>query len=73
MFPKLLAHIIIRPEAKLVLETILIDLGVSHLIGRPHNKDYNILGSILGSPILGNYHLGFRVKGELLIRCPSWC
>ena len=22
----------------------------------PHNKDYSILGSILGPPILGNYH-----------------
>ena len=24
--------------------------------GGPHNKDNNILGSILGSPISGNYH-----------------
>ena len=23
--------------------------------GGPHNKDYNILGSILGSPCFGNY------------------
>ena len=26
------------------------------LFGGPHNKDCSILGSILGSPILGNYH-----------------
>ena len=25
--------------------------------GGPRNKEYNILGSILGSPILGNYHM----------------
>ena len=27
--------------------------------GGPHNKDYSILGSILGPPIFGNYHPGF--------------
>ena len=27
--------------------------------------DYNILGSILGYPILGNYHLGFKGSSEL--------
>ena len=27
-------------------------------IGGPHNKEYNILGSILGSPLLGNYQIG---------------
>ena len=27
----------------------------------PHNKDYSILGSILGPPILGNHHLPPRV------------
>ena len=26
----------------------------------PHNKDYSILGSILGPPILGNYHITTR-------------
>ena len=39
------------------------DLEVSQnrgtLFGGPYNKDYSILGSILGSLILGNYHLGF--------------
>ena len=25
------------------------------ILGGPYNKDYSILGSILGSPILGNY------------------
>ena len=25
--------------------------------GGPHNKDYSILGSTLGSPILGNFHI----------------
>ena len=25
--------------------------------GGPHNRDYSILGSILGSLILGNYHI----------------
>ena len=32
-------------------------LGVP--FGGPHNKDYSILGSILGSPILGNYHMSY--------------
>ena len=27
------------------------------LFGVPYNGDYSILGSILGSPILGNYHM----------------
>ena len=36
----------------------------------PYKKDYSILGSILGSPFLGNYQvriqgLGFRVR----VRC----
>ena len=26
-------------------------------MGDPQNKDESILGSVLGSPILGNYHL----------------
>ena len=26
----------------------------------PHTKDYSILGSILGSPVLGDYHIGPR-------------
>ena len=34
-------------------------VGVSqnygYLFGGPHNKDYSLLGSILRSPILGNY------------------
>ena len=34
-------------------------MGVSqywgYFFGGPYNKDYSILGSILGSPILGNY------------------
>ena len=29
--------------------------------GVPSNKDYSILGSILGFPVLGSYHRGFRV------------
>ena len=37
------------------------DIGVSqnwgYLFGGPHNKDYNLLGSILGSPFLGNYQM----------------
>ena len=28
----------------------------------PHNKDHSMLGSILGSPILGNYHMGYRLN-----------
>ena len=31
-------------------------LGVP--FGGPYNKDYSILGSTLGSSILGNYHIG---------------
>ena len=27
-------------------------------LGGPHKKDYSIWGSILGSPYLGNYHMG---------------
>ena len=27
----------------------------------PNNKDYSILGSILGSPILGNYHIYIHI------------
>ena len=45
-----------------------------YLIGVPHNKDYTILGSILGSPYFGklpywlnakngNYYSGLRVSG----------
>ena len=30
----------------------------------PH-KDCNILGSILGSLILGNHHIGFKVQGHI--------
>ena len=30
---------------------------MGYLIEGPHNWDYSILGSILGSPILGNYHI----------------
>ena len=26
-------------------------------LGAPLNKDYNALGSVLGSPLLGNYHI----------------
>ena len=38
------------------------------LFGGPHNKDYSILGSILGSTILGNYHLvAFHKYGDLNI------
>ena len=41
------------------------NLGVSqnygYLFGSPHNKDYSILGSILGFPYFGK--LPFRVEG----------
>ena len=30
---------------------------LGYVLGGPYNKDYNILGSILGSPILGNYYM----------------
>ena len=29
------------------------------LLGAPLNKDYDVLGSILGSPLLGNYHIDY--------------
>ena len=36
-------------------------MGVSqnygYLFGGPHSKDYSILGSILGSLIMGNFHI----------------
>ena len=38
-----------------------------HLIGGLHNKDYSILGSISGSPILGNYQVCLWPKGQLSI------
>ena len=31
--------------------------GYGYLFGGPPNKDYSILGSILGPLILGNYHI----------------
>ena len=40
-----------------------IDMGVSQNFGGPHNKDYSILGSILGSPYFGN--LPYRLSPEL--------
>ena len=46
-------------------------MGVSqnygYLFGGPHNKDCSILGSILRSPYLGNYHIESR-KPEALAR-----
>ena len=29
-----------------------------------HNEDYSIMGSILGSPVLGNYHILSDVQGH---------
>ena len=41
-------------------------LGVSHSMGSffggSHNQDSSILGSILGSPVLGNYDIRFHVR-----------
>ena len=31
-------------------------------LGGSHNKDYSILGSILGPPILGNYHIAIGLS-----------
>ena len=48
-------------------------MGVSQnmgcLLGGPHNKDYSILGSILGSPYLGKlpYHMNY--EGILEVPC----
>ena len=42
-------------------------LGVSYW-GGPHNKDYSILGSILGSPYLGKLPNGLESKGTLGFR-----
>ena len=33
--------------------------------GAPNNKDYSILGSILGSPILRNYHIISRARSGI--------
>ena len=52
-------------------------MGVSQnwgcLVGSPHKKDYSILGSTLGSLILGNYHMGIVIKFVSLswLRYPS--
>ena len=35
------------------------------------NKDYSILGSILGPLVLGNYHLEFRVLGLRILGMPG--
>ena len=47
----------------------IVDLGVSQnggtLFGGPYNKDYSILGSKLGPPILGNYHFPFSQLFQL--------
>ena len=45
-------------------------------LGGPHNKDYSILGSILGSPYFGKLpntvvFLGVRVATTLLTRNPK--
>ena len=34
-------------------------------VGGLNNKDYNILGSILGSPIYGNYHICGGYVGQV--------
>ena len=34
-------------------------LGASIFLGGPHNKDYSILGSILGSPYFGKLPFEF--------------
>ena len=45
-------------------------MGVSQHSGYhfrgPNKKDCIILGSILGHPILGNYHIGIMEKWKLL-------
>ena len=33
--------------------------GTSNILGGPYNTDYSSLGPILGSPIQGNYQVGF--------------
>ena len=37
-------------------------------LGGPQNKDYNILGCVLGPLILGNYFLGFPKPQTLEFR-----
>ena len=32
-----------------------------YLFGDPYNKDYSILGSIMGNPNVGNCHIGYGV------------
>ena len=41
-------------------------LGVL-LKGGPHNKDYSILGSKLGSPLIGNYH---TIPASVILHIP---
>ena len=47
-----------------ILIVILVGFGgfpeLGHLIGVPHNKDYSILGSILGSPCFGKLPFFFN-------------
>ena len=38
--------------------------------GGPHNKDYSILGSVLGAPILGNYHMVVSITCGPFLGCP---
>ena len=35
---------------------------IKALLGGPHDQDYGILGSILGSPRLGNYQVATSIR-----------
>ena len=48
-----------------------VSLNYGYLIAGPHNKDYSILGSILGSPILGKYHI-LASKSRFLEDTTTW-
>ena len=44
-----------------------------YFVGHPYKKGGNILGSILGSPVLQNYHIGLGFSGQkaLTLSCLS--
>ena len=48
---------------------LIVSMDLRYHFGDPHNKDYNILGSIWGYLILGNYHLCRECSAKLPL---SW-
>ena len=39
-----------------------------YLFGCPYDKDHEIVGSMLGTPIYGNYHIHIQVSSTVALR-----